>query len=121
MAKEKKTALVKSQECLGTDIFTMWIQAGDMAGEARAGQFISIYSKDGSRLLPRPISICEIRGDVGELRVVFRVAGQGTQEFSAYKAGDTISIMGPLGNGFPNVSDDKKVFLIGRASCRERV
>ena len=35
MAKEKKTALVKSQECLGTDIFTMWIQAGDMAGEAR--------------------------------------------------------------------------------------
>lgn len=113
MAKEKKTALVKSQECLGTDIFTMWIQAGDMAGEARAGQFISIYSKDGSRLLPRPISICEIRGDVGELRVVYRVAGQGTEEFSAYKAGDTISIMGPLGNGFPSVSDDKKVFLIG--------
>ncbi len=113
MAKEKKTALVKSQERLGTDIFTMWIQAGDMAGEARAGQFISIYSKDGSRLLPRPISICEIRGDVGELRVVYRVAGQGTEEFSAYKAGDTISIMGLLGNGFPNVSDDKKVFLIG--------
>lgn len=35
----------------------------------------------------------------------------GTLEFSRYQAGDTLDIMGPLGNGFP--LKDKKAFLIG--------
>ena len=113
MAKEKKTVLVKSQERLMDDVFSMWLQAGDMAREARAGQFISVYSKDGARLLPRPVSICEIHGDAGEIRIVYRVLGQGTREFSGYKEGDSIDIMGPLGNGFPRISQDKRVFLIG--------
>ncbi|MCI8886461.1 MAG: dihydroorotate dehydrogenase electron transfer subunit [Hungatella sp.] len=113
MAKEKKTCRVKSQECLGAGIYSMWIQAGDMAGEAGPGQFISVYSKDGSRLLPRPISICEINAGAGELRIVYRTAGEGTKEFSAYGPGDSIEILGPLGNGFPQASQDKTVFIVG--------
>ena len=42
---------------------------------------------------------------------VYRIAGAGTAEFSAYKAGDPVEIMGPLGNGFPLTG--KKAFLIG--------
>ena len=112
MAKEKKTAVVRSQERLGDDIFSMWIQEGEVS-QARAGQFISVYSKDGSRLLPRPISICETDPGAGQLRMVYRVVGEGTREFSAYKAGDEISILGPLGNGFPDVEDHRRAFLIG--------
>ena len=37
--------------------------------------------------------------------------GGGTEEFSKYKAGEEVSIMGPLGNGFP--LKQKKAFLIG--------
>ena len=33
------------------------------------------------------------------------------RNFSAYKEGDTLDIMGPLGNGFP--LKKKKAFLIG--------
>lgn len=113
MAKKKKMALVKSQECLGDNVFSMWIEAGDMAREARPGQFISVYSKDGARLLPRPISICQLNRDNGELRIVYRVAGGGTREFSEYEAGDKVEILGPLGNGFPQVSQEKTVLLIG--------
>lgn len=113
MAKEKRTVLVKGQERLTDDIFSMWIQAGDMAFEARAGQFISVYSRDGARLLPRPISICEIDRENGRLRIVYRTVGQGTREFSGYLEGDRIDILGPLGNGFPHISDDTKVFVIG--------
>ena len=112
MAKEKKTAVVRSQERLGDDIFSMWIQPGEVS-QARAGQFISVYSKDGSRLLPRPISICETDPGAGQLRMVYRVVGEGTREFSACKAGDEISILGPLGNGFPDVEDHRRAFLIG--------
>lgn len=113
MSKEKMTGIVKSQECLASDVYSMWIQVGDMVKDARAGQFVSVYSKDGSRLLPRPISICEIDKDAGELRIVYRTVGQGTKEFSGYKEGYSIEVLGTLGNGFPEVSEDRHVFLIG--------
>ena len=88
----------------------MWIVT-DIADEARPGQFISVYSQDGSRLLPRPISICEADPDEGRLRIVYRISGKGTDEFSKYVSGDPIDIMGPLGNGFPQ--EGENVFLIG--------
>ena len=75
----------------------------EAAAEAKPGQFISMYTNDGSKLLPRPISICEIDKENGSLRVVYRVTGKntGTEEFSKLQAGDTIPVIGPLGNGFP--------------------
>ena len=50
------------------------------------------------------------------LRVVYRVTGEntGTKEFSEMKKGDTIPVIGPLGNGFPmKEAEGKKAFLIG--------
>lgn len=99
MSVYKETASVVSQETLADGICSMWIRTERIAGEARPGQFISIYSKDGSRMLPRPISICEIKDD--QLRIVYRIVGKGTAEFSCYEAGTDIEITGPLGNGFP--------------------
>lgn len=113
MAKEKKTVLVTQQERLCQDIYSIWLKAGSMAMEAGPGQFVSVYPKDGSRLLPRPLSICEIDREREELRIVYRVVGAGTQELSALKAGDTVDILGPLGNGFPKVSPEKTAVLMG--------
>ena len=109
--KVKLTAQVVSQEALTDDICSMWIQADEIAKAAKPGQFISVYTKDKSKVLPRPISLCEIDKEQGRLRIVYRVVGAGTKEFSAYQAGDDIEIMGPLGNGFP--LKEKKAFLIG--------
>lgn len=111
-AKVKVTAKVVSQEALTGDIFSMWIEAPQVAAEARPGQFVSVYTKDPSKLLPRPISLCEIDQELGRLRIVYRVAGDGTREFSGYQAGDDITVLGPLGNGFP-LDSTKKAFLIG--------
>ena len=111
MGKLKMTAKVVSQEALAADIYSMWIEAPEIAAAAKPGQFFSVYTKDAGRLLPRPISICETDKAKGRLRIVYRVAGAGTAEFSGYRAGDDIAVMGPLGNGFPLKS--KKAFLIG--------
>lgn len=111
MEKTKLTAKVVSQEKLTDDIFSMWIQAEEIAAAAKPGQFISVYTKDASKLLPRPISLCEVERAEGRLRIVYRVVGAGTDEFSGYQAGDDITVMGPLGNGF--TLKDKKAFLIG--------
>lgn len=110
MSKEMITASVVSQEQLGEGIFSMWLQAGNIAKEAKPGQFISVYSKDYARVLPRPISICEVDAAEGKLRIVYRVVGAGTDEFSKLVAGDFLRIMGPLGNGF--MLKDKKAILV---------
>lgn len=115
MTKKKENAQVISQEMLAQDIYSMWIQT-EAAAEAGPGQFISMYTNDGSRLLPRPISICEIDRNLNRLRVVYRVTGKdtGTELFSKLKAGDTVPVIGPLGNGFPvERAEEKRVFLMG--------
>lgn len=109
--REKETASVVSQESIGTDIYSMVIKT-KAAKEARAGQFISMYCNDKTKLLPRPISICEVNKQESALRVVYRVVGGGTEEFSTYAAGDKIDIIGPLGNGFVKRAG-KKAILIG--------
>ncbi len=110
--KYMETAIVSSQEALAHDIYSMVITTEQIAKEAKPGQFISVYSRDGASLLPRPISICEIDGN--RLRIVYRVAGKGTKEFSGYRPGDQVRIMGPLGNGFPlEAAEGKKALIIG--------
>ena len=109
--KFKEQAVVIRQEEISYGIYSMWLKTEQIAGKAKPGQFISLYCHDGSRMLPRPISICEIDAKDNALRIVYRVAGKGTEEFSGLSTGDSIEIVGPLGNGFP--LKEKKAFLIG--------
>lgn len=113
--REKELAVIKQQTKLADGIYSMWLQT-KAANTAKPGQFISMYTNDGTKLLPRPISICEINKEEGLLRVVYRVTGEhtGTERFSNMQAGETIPVIGPLGNGFPlEEGRGKKVFLIG--------
>lgn len=111
--KYREKAVVTEQREIAQDIYSLWLHAEEIAKEARPGQFVSVYCQDESRILPRPISICEIDKESGRIRLVYRVAGEGTKEFSGYDSGDTLEIVGPLGNGFPLDRGYEKVFLIG--------
>ena len=114
-----ETATIISQECLCPGIYSMWLKTA-VADTAQPGQFISVYSNSDARLLPRPISICEIDDNArpGSLRIVYRVAGDGTKEFSQMIPQDELSILGPNGNGFmaalrEDIRPDTKALLIG--------
>ncbi len=110
-AAMKNKAIIAENTLIAQDIYNMWLVAPDIAGAAKPGQFVSLYCNDGSRLLPRPISICEIDKDNGRVRLVYRIAGKGTKEFAGLKEQDEIEVMGPLGNGF--TLEGKKAILIG--------
>ena len=113
--RRKENAVVISQEMLADGIFSMWLRT-EASETAVPGQFISMYTNDGTKLLPRPISICEIDKENSALRVVYRVTGEntGTKQFSESKPGDTIPVIGPLGNSFPlDKAEGKKAFLMG--------
>lgn len=107
---EEKAVIIRQEE-IADDIYSMWLKTEKIADAAKAGQFVSVYCQEGSRLLPRPISICEIEKSKNAIRLVYRVAGKGTDEFSRMSTGMQLKIVGPLGNGFPK--KNKKAFLIG--------
>lgn len=105
---KKETAKVLNQNKIANDIYSMWIEC-EAAIDAKPGQFIDVYVNDDSKLLPRPISICEVNDN--SLRIVYRVVGGGTKVMSTYQEGDSIDIIGPLGNGFS--MKDGKAILVG--------
>lgn len=112
--KFEEIAVVVDQNALVSGIYDLTLKTKNIAKAAKAGQFVSVYSNDRSKLLPRPISLCGIDRDEDTIRLVYRVTGEntGTEEFSKLVMGDRIRILGPLGNGF-TVEPGKKAFLIG--------
>lgn len=99
--KRREIGVILRKKEIADEIFDIWIQTEEIAGFSRAGQFVMLYCNDGSRLLPRPISICEVNPEEKSLRLVYRIAGKGTKEFSEMKEGMELAVLGPLGNGFP--------------------
>lgn len=97
--KRKTVGKVLSQNCLAPGIYDLRI-ATCLASDAHAGQFVGVFTKDSSALLPRPISICGVSDDRKSVRLVYRVAGKGTDEFSCLKEGDEVALLGVLGNGY---------------------
>ena len=111
--KSKQKATIVSQEQLAPGIWSMWLKT-DMAADAHPGQFVGVYPKDGSRLLMRPISICDVSDDRTQMRLVYRAGGSGTKEISSYAAGEEVYLLGVLGNGYDLTKmQGKKVILLG--------
>ena len=78
------------------DVFLATLSAPYLAKAGKPGQFLHIKIKD--TILRRPISIHSVKG--GTVYILFRVRGRGTRILSRYKVGQTLDIIGPLGNGF---------------------
>lgn len=80
------------------------------------GQFLHIKCGEGlSPLLRRPISICDVDVQSSELTMIYRVEGEGTRVLASYVPGQTVDVLGPLGQGFPLANRKKgdKVVIIG--------
>ena len=94
---------------LNDHAYSMTLETGEaMASQVSCGQFVHIKCGH-SRLLRRPISICEWGKDT--IRVVFEVRGEGTAWLSRREPGDRVDVLGPLGRGF-DVSG-KKLLVVG--------
>ena len=106
-------AVVLQNRKLEDGIFDMCLSAPEIASEVKAGQFVNLYTGKGELLLPRPISICEYDKEKETLRLVYQVVGKGTALFSNLQTGDSIKVLGPLGNGFSYTKSPQNHVLIG--------
>ena len=64
--KKREICTIVSQESICAGIYSMWIQTDKIASEAKPGQFVSLYTNDKSKILPRPISLCEIDKEMAD-------------------------------------------------------
>lgn len=113
MIRQEKMRIFEQREIAGR-IFELTVEGG-MAGAMTApGQFVHVRVADSFEpLLRRPISVASIDSENGRFTMIYRAEGRGTTLLSEKKPGDTLDILGPLGNGFPVTEAGKKAYLIG--------
>ena len=94
---------------IAEDIYSLTFSVGEEI-PVRAGQFCMIGV--GEKPLRRPIAVCKAEG--GRVTVCYRLKGEGTRRLaSEYKAGETLTVLLPLGNGFYVKEEEKKVAIVG--------
>ena len=99
---------VTKTEALTPLIYEMKL-AGDVSGVTRAGQFVEI-ALDGL-YLRRPISVCNYED--GELTLIYKVVGKGTDLMSQMAEGTQLDVLTGLGNGFDIDHECEKPLLVG--------
>ena len=77
----------------------IWLNCPDIAREAKPGQFVMVRC-GGETTLPRPFSVHQVDKERIALFYAVREGGRGTGWLAEQKAGDSVAIFGPLGNGF---------------------
>jgi len=93
---------VLEKRFLTEDIFLIRLFAPDIASNCLPGQFVNFRcSQLYDPLLRRPISIFDADEDKGEIYLLIRIVGKGTNLLSRLEEGDKLDILGPLGNSFP--------------------
>ncbi|MBQ5312339.1 MAG: dihydroorotate dehydrogenase electron transfer subunit [Oscillospiraceae bacterium] len=102
---------VVSKKTLAAGIYDIVLHCPEVAEAAKCGQFINISAE--GYFLRRPISICGIDRDNGNIRIVFEIRGKGTRALADINTGSTMDIVAPLGHGFELLSADKKAVIIG--------
>lgn len=106
MKNSYKDGIIISNKEISNNIYEIVLE-GDFKGNP--GQFYMIRGWNGlDPFLPRPISIADLRK--GYITFLYEVRGRGTHTISKLSKGDTLSILGPLGNGFEIM--EKKIALV---------
>lgn len=98
---EQSAATLINNERLSVDIVRLTLLAPSIAHHAQPGQFVNIKAGSGyDPLLRRPFSIHQINGQEGTFQVLFKVLGKGTKALAELRTGESVNVVGPLGNHF---------------------
>ena len=96
---------------IGSGYRQIVFDAPQIAAGAQPGQFVHVRVPGlEASALRRPFSIFNAEG--GKLELLYKTVGRGTAALNAVKPGDEVSVMGPLGHGFP-LKCDGAALLVG--------
>ncbi|MCD7033860.1 dihydroorotate dehydrogenase electron transfer subunit [Metabacillus sp. GX 13764] len=107
---------IRSHQEIADRIFEMTLKGELVSFIQKPGQFVHVKVSDSyAPLLRRPISISHYSKEKGEMVLLYRSDGEGTALLSKKQPGDSVQVLGPLGNGFnPDIAaKGKRVLLAG--------
>ena len=100
-----------SNKTLGGGYRMLLLEAPEVVSDAKPGQFIHLRIPNVEpSALRRPFSICDAHE--GILSILYNNVGRGTESMGYLRAGDTVNIMGPIGNGFPSPARSSLPLLV---------
>ena len=107
-------AQITLNQKIGTDIWQLRLQVPQIAAAAGAGQFVMLQCGTGlDPFLKRPLGIHEITAPYGFITCVYRVVGRGTGLLSELPVGSDITVLGPCGRPWPQITAPKAVIIGG--------
>ncbi len=110
--KRLQDFLITSNEAVNSSSHLLKLKAyGCRLDDIVPGQFVQVAIETPGVMLRRPISVCNVTAD-GELWLLVRRAGRGTEWITGREAGESLNLLLPLGNGF-NLTDNGRLMLIG--------
>ena len=114
---KQSITIIRSNQRIADNIYEMKLERpqGEPLETIKPGQFLNL--KLHGKYLRRPISICDWND--GEITIVYKPVGAGTKQMSAKKAGETMDLLWPLGNGFDperntQTSTEQRIMKIDR-------
>jgi dihydroorotate dehydrogenase electron transfer subunit len=102
---------ITSLENVCNDVFLLSFKAPYFVQSMKPGQFVEIRIDSPELNLRRPFCIHHTKGDT--VYILFRIRGTGTRILSRMKAGDTLDVLGPLGNGFTTGNNERQILVAG--------
>ena len=106
-------ARVLSQLAYDAEQFVLRLAAPKCAAHAAPGSFVHITC-DPSIPMRRPLSIMRAAAGAGWIELLYKVVGAGLHALAARKAGDEVSVLGPIGRPFmPHVERPRTLLLGG--------
>jgi dihydroorotate dehydrogenase electron transfer subunit len=99
---------IKTNEALTSTVYKM-ILTGDTTPIIAPGQFVNI--KLEGNFLRRPISVCD--STEGELTLIYKVVGHGTEQMSQMLPGEQLDLLTGLGNGYDTSLTGDHPLLLG--------
>lgn len=105
-------AIIKDNHALGNGYFVLRLGDCDSLAQSRPGQFVMLRGDWGrDPLLPRPISLLSVAPE-GRADLLAKSIGRGTRLLEGASPGTRVSLLGPLGNGFPEPTADGLDLLV---------
>lgn len=112
---ERSLTVIESAP-VGRRYHRLLLDAPDLSARSRPGQFFHLLCRDGAGngpYLRRPMSIWRC-GAGRPLGFLFHVKGKGTAALAALRAGDALSVVGPLGHGFALDPRWRRILILAR-------
>ena len=105
-------AIVESTENIAANTFQTFLKSPKLATSMKPGQFINILpSENWDKMMRRPMSVASQKD--GVISIIYKVVGQGTQLMQNWSVGDTVDLIGPLGNFWDGYTDKLSILIGG--------